>query len=151
MKNNIALVIFMLLMGFVACAFSAYSQTLTNSYKIYRDEDLLYAYLEKFFKEDIHHEDFALLTFRTNTVCRTCRKFPLDSVLILAMQREKILYVLFDNEKDMKDIKKIHGDKIFYLYGESKTMSRYISQHVEPLLFTFRKKKLTKCEYLSNG
>lgn len=112
----------------------------------YREESLLFAYLEKFHSEKIQDNDFFLLTFRTRNTCKTCRKIPLDSILQLAIQEahDKPLYVLTDDPADAKQLTEKHPTEFHCLYGDAETMDRYGLPKMEPLLFEIQKKRIIR-------
>lgn len=145
MRNNIALLILVLFVSFVACTSSN-----TSSNKHYSDEDLIYRYLDTYSKDSIHHANYTLLTFRTKGVCRSCRKQPIDSVLDSAVCNYSNLYVLFDEEENLLKIKGKYGNRIHYLLGDGKEMNRYGIPILEPFLFFFENNKIVNYQYYSN-
>ena len=113
--------------------------------QIYREEKLLFSYLDKFHAGEMaDHVDFNLFLYRTNNICKSCREIPLDSVFELAMQesKDKILYVLTDNPEDANILKKKYPTEIHCICGEPKTMDRYGFPKMEPLLFEIKNRKV---------
>jgi len=145
MKNNIVLLMLVLLMGFEACTSSN-----TSSKKRYSEEDLIYRYLDTYCKDSIHHTDYKLLTFRTKGVCRSCRKQPIEAVLDFVVNNYANVYVLFDEEEWLQKAKNRYGDKVYYLLGDIKEMDRYGIPALEPVLFVFENNKIIDYEHFEN-
>jgi len=138
MKNSIVLLL-ILLMGFAACT--------SSSNKRYSEEDLIYRYLDMYFKDSIHHNNYKLLCFRTKGTCRSCRKQPIENVLDLVVHNHANLYVLFDEEERMQKTKDRYGDKIHYLLGNDKEMDKYGIPVLVPVLFIFENNKIVDYEH----
>ena len=145
MKNNIALLILVLLISFAACKSSN-----TSKNKRYSEEDLIYSYLDKYFKDSINLNNYNLLTFRTNGVCNSCRKQPIDSVLDFVVSHHTNLYVLFDEEEKLQKTRDKYGDKIHYLLGDIKEMDKYGIPIMEPVLFIFENYKIVDYLHYEN-
>ena len=144
MKNSIyKLIVLILLFTGLSCS---------NKTKVYEEEELFIKYLETFLKDDIQHDNYQLLTYRTKLICKTCRQMPLDTVLERSVNEKgnMELYVLFDKQEDMLITKNLYGDKIYYLLGNENDMEKYGIPKTEPLLFTIDKNKITQCKYYTN-
>ena len=142
MKNNIVLVTLLLLISFATCTSSNPSFK-----KQYSEEDLIYRFLNAYFKDSILQSDYKLLCFRTNGVCNNCRKQPLESILDFVVNNHENLYVLFDEEEKLQKAKYIYGDKIHYLLGNDKEMNKYGIPMSAPMLFTFENNKIIDYEH----
>ena len=144
MKNKIyQTVIFIVLISINSCG---------NQNKVYEEEELFFKYLDTFFEKEITSQKYLLQTYRTESLCKTCRQIPLDTVLhkTVSDRKNMPLYVLFDSEKELLKAKAIYGNAIQYLCGNDSDMDKYGIPKLEPLLLTIDNKKIIKCEYYEN-
>jgi len=140
MKNSIVLLMYVLFIGFAAC-------TSSNTNKRYSEEDLIYRYLDTYFKDSIQQDNYKLFTFCTKNACRGCSEEPIEKVLDFVVNKHTNVYVLFDEEKYLQKTKDRYGDKIHYLLGEDKEMNRYGIPTLAPMLFTFENHKIVDYEH----
>jgi hypothetical protein len=140
MRNNVVVLTLVSIVSFAAC-------TSSNTYKRYSEEDLIYRYLNTYFKDSIQSSDYKLLCFRTQGVCQSCRKQPIENVLDFVVNNHANLYVLFDEDKRFQKAKDRYGDKIHYLFGNDKEMDKYGIPMSAPVLFTFENNKIVDYEY----
>ena len=133
---------FILLLAIVL--FSCTPQSSTS--QVYKEENLLLAYLSKFHSNEINDSDFLLFTYRTEFICKTCREIPLDSTLKLAItdSPDKQLYILTDNQVDFEEVKKICTENIHCIIGDAHTMDLYGIPKMEPLLFEIKNQKIIR-------
>ena len=145
MKNNIVILTLAGLIGFTACTSSS-----TSSHKRYSEEDLIYRYLNTYFKDSIQQDNYKLLCFRTKGVCRSCRKQPIETVLDFVVRNNENVYILFDEEERLQKTKDRYGDKIHYLLGVDNEMDKYGIPVLAPVLFTFENDKIIDYEYFDS-
>lgn len=131
---------FILLLAIVL--FSCTPQSSTS--QVYKEENLLLAYLNKFHSNEIKGSDFLLFTYRTKFICKTCREIPLDSTLRLAIadSPDKQLYILTDNQEDYEEVIKICTENMHCMIGDAHTMDLYGIPKMEPLLFEIKSQKI---------
>ena len=140
MRNNIIALAILSLIGFGAC-------TSSNRYS---EEDLIYRYLDMYFKDSILRSDYKLLCFRTQGVCQSCRELPIESILDFVVHNHENVYVLFDEEERLHKAKDRYGNKIHYLFGNDKEMNKYGIPAFNPILFTFENHKIIDYQHFDS-
>ncbi len=109
---------------------------------IYTEEKLLMDYLYKYHNNEIKHNDYWLLTFRTINICKTCRITPLDTIAkYVISDKGDNLYVLLDNQKEINNMLQ-YNHKVSCLCGNAKILNQYGIPQLEPLLFHIKNQKV---------
>lgn len=118
-------------------------------HRVYEEEKLFTKYLSIHFPEIFKYDEFQLLTYRTKGMCCTCRMEPVERVLQHAVADKgcMTLYVLTYNMEDKRYVDSLCANEAHCLCGEACVMDKYAVPKVEPLLFTFRHKRIVQVNH----